>query len=77
MTSETCRRQEEHNLAYKGQLQCIKQFDGSNDYGSSFGASADDVGYNEWASLDGTNAFYWRGSLQFWLHESDRGQVHY
>ena len=26
----------EHKLAYKGQLQCIKKFDGSNDYGSIF-----------------------------------------
>ena len=26
----------EHKSAYKGQLQCIKKFDGSNDYGSIF-----------------------------------------
>jgi hypothetical protein len=67
----------EHKLAYKGQLQCIKQFDGSNDYGSIFDAFIDDVGCNGSASLDETNAFQWRESLRSRLHEPDRGQVGY
>jgi hypothetical protein len=55
----------ERMLAYKGQSQCIKQFDGSNDYGSICDASTDDVTCNGSASLDATNAFQWRESLQF------------
>jgi hypothetical protein len=48
----------EHKLAYNGQLQCIKKFDGSNDYGSIFDAFTDDIMCDGSVSSDGTNAFH-------------------